>query len=160
GPLTVFGHSACPTCVRLQRSAPATPEPLAGQLGALEQGAWCRALLSRAAQHVVAYITGLYQCLAFEHIEYWDPSTGATGLLAALHQLPNCPSCGEHLPPLNLPFASGHRDTRALSFHRSALLKPWHLEQPAAIQIHLSAGVSEQLRNARLSPRRVAAGQH
>src|SRR5262249_5684630 len=107
-----------------------------------------------------AYITGLYQCLAFEHIEYWDPSTGATGLLAHVHQLPNCPSCGEHLPPLNLTFASGHRDNRALSFHRSALLKPWHLEQPAAIQIHLSAGVSEQLRNARLSPRRVAAGQH
>lgn len=156
GPLTVFGHSPCPTCVRLQQES-ISDGLVAGDIDPYERALWCRALLGRAAQHVIAYITGLYQSQAFEHLERWDPVTGATSLRAFIRQLPNCPTCGDNLPPLTLTLASGHRDNRVLRFHRSAMLKLWHLEQPAAIQMHLSQGVSRQLRNARLLPRRVLA---
>ncbi|PRQ08298.1 SagB family peptide dehydrogenase [Enhygromyxa salina] len=157
GPLTVFGHSACVTCVRLQQQGAPSPRPVAGDLDQHERDLWCRALFGRAVQHVIAYITGVFQSPALEHIECWDPVTGATSLRAHVLQLPNCPTCGEELPPFTVTLASGHRENRALCFHRSALLKPWHLEQPSAIQVHLSRDVSDQLRHARLVPRRVAA---
>jgi len=151
GPLTVHGHSACPTCVRLQH-----PPPTVNELAPAERELWRRALLGRAAQHVVAFLTGLYQSQAFEHIERWDPAAGTTSLCQSVPQLPNCPTCGEDRPPRTVDLGDGHRENFALCFHRSALLKPWHLDQPAVIQGHLSRQVSRQMRDAKLEPRRTA----
>ena len=151
GPLTVPGDSACPVCSQSQRdfgdeTGVRAPLP----------GLWERALVSRVVQNVVAFATGLCPPRALTAVESWQPMAeahyGPGSFEDEVVRLPSCPLCGT-----GAARSSGQvigREERpgelAFLFHTTAMLKPWHMDQPAAIQMHLSPAVARLQNNAEI----------
>lgn len=139
GPLTVFGSSACPTCVRLQLPLDPAEYALSPQV----LGLFRHAFASRAAQHAIAYVTGLHPSAALEHIERWRPEQGTSAFHPQIARLPSCPTCGRACTPYTMTLRSGHRENRALFFHGASMMQPWHIKQPAGMQGHLTPKASK-----------------
>lgn len=147
GPLTHPRVSACPTCARAQlppagtRSHPPTP--------AIHR-MWSIALVSRAAQQIVGHLTGLFQPAVVGRVERWSPDLGATTMHDVL-RLPGCALCGDDVSPRTVAVPGGAKESMALLYHRNVAIQPWHIQQPAGMQHHLSAGVQRLTRGAFLS---------
>jgi SagB-type dehydrogenase family enzyme len=147
GPLTYPRESACPICAQAQLDPPvAGPDVDHDAAHTL----WSIALLSRATQQIVGYLTGLFQPAALGAVEVWSPSIGNSALHEVLW-LPGCPLCGDVISPLTVETPQGAKDNMALMYHRNAAIRPWNIRQPAGMQHHLSTDVGRLSRSAYLS---------
>jgi SagB-type dehydrogenase family enzyme len=147
GPLTHPRVSACPMCARSQLTLAETP--LQSHTPAIHR-LWSIALVSRAAQQVIGHLTGLFQPAVVGHVEVWSPHLGATTLQEVL-RLPGCALCGDEVSPLTVAVPGGGMDNMALLYHRNVAIQPWHIQQPAGMQHHLSSDVQRLTRGAFLS---------
>jgi SagB-type dehydrogenase family enzyme len=138
GPLTIPHASACYMCLTLQLDS---LQPVGTSLSPALWQLWQRALVSRVAQHVVAFATGVIPALPVEHVEVWRPLESDTILHRFIAKLPNCPLCGTDAPPRTLTLPSGHEESRARLFHSTTVVQPWHLKQPAGMQQHITPHV-------------------
>jgi len=138
GPLTVPRASPCWVCASLQLDR---GEPAGDIAYAPLRDLWRRALVSRVAQHVVSFATGVVPVLPLEHIEVWRPLERGTALHQFVTRLPSCPACGTAATPRTMTLPSGHAESRARLFHHATMLQPWHLEQPSGMQQHLTPHV-------------------
>lgn len=135
GPLTIPGLSACPDCVAAQvsRQDPeGCPHPLRQQ-----------AMLARAVQVAVGWLTWLYPNPAPEQVEVWrEPVAGSHGGEAAIiHRVVRIASCPRCATPEEWP-TDNEPGSQAWLYHSSAAIKPWHVQQPSAQQAHISAEVA------------------
>jgi SagB-type dehydrogenase family enzyme len=146
GPLTYPRESACPVCVEAQLD-PATGGSSSEPEGI--QALWSTALLSRATQHIVGHLTGLFQPSVVGAVETWSPRLGNSTLDEVLW-LPGCPLCGDVVLPLTVETPRGAKDNMALVYHRNVAIRPWNIQQPAGIQHHLSTDVQRLTRGAYL----------
>lgn len=144
GPLMYGRVSACPACALSQLPAEFFSEFVA-QEPALSL--WRRALVSRAAQQALGFITHLFQPSTLDNVEVWRPGAGRARQQRVV-RLPNCRLCGESVAPLSITLPTGHRDNLSLLFHRTASLKPWHIQHPAVLQEHVSASAQSVTRTA------------
>jgi len=144
GPLMVPRVTACPTCVALQRGpsssgvSPLTPV----------RELWGHALLSRATQRVLSYLTLMYQVESLGEVETWQPERGQAARHRDVLRLPNCSTCGAPIHPLSVTLPTGHQDNMAVLFHQASAIMPWQLGQPALMQQHLNANVLRTVRTA------------
>jgi len=134
GPLMYPRASACPVCAMSQLLEPTRPDQGSNEPS---RGMWSLAIVSRTAQLVIGQLTRLFQPPVVGGVETWDPSRGRAELRAVL-RLPGCPLCGDRVSPLTVSLPRGGRDNMALLYHRNAAIQPWHLQQPAGMQHHLS----------------------
>ncbi|WEO69268.1 SagB family peptide dehydrogenase [Rhizobium rhizogenes] len=146
GPLTYPRKSACPVCARQQvksrAEAPNPSEPV--------HRMWSTALLSRACQQAIGHLTGLFQPLVLGAVESWWPQIGSTELQEMLW-LPNCELCGSSTPPFTIATPAGAMENLALLYHRNVAIRPWHIQQPAGMQHHLSGDVQKLAKGAYLA---------
>lgn len=140
GPLTYPRASACAVCVerQLPDHQSSLSDATSGGSDGLISRLWRRAIVARAAQQVVAHVTGLHHPRLLGHIERWSADDGRAWSTRVL-VLPACPTCGEPSVPVTVTLQGGHDDNLALIHHRNVVLKPWQMHEPASQEAHFSA---------------------
>jgi SagB-type dehydrogenase family enzyme len=138
GPLTEPGITACPSCVNHQIGGELDRPP---NVPSAVLDLWRRALVQRAIQRALSYLTKLFQTDRPAQVEQWCPDAATVVSYEHVLCLPNCETCGCQTTSRHLTLPDGHLESTALLFHRNTCLKPWDLDHPAHIQRHFDLDV-------------------